>query len=231
MKKVFQLLKWGGLFFASLLRIKNYKIGFSIVLADEIVLDSGAKIGHFNIIICKQLRMGKGAKIGHFNYIHGNDTVFEIKEKARIENRNKFTGLTENRSVCFCLQNEAHIIGSHFFDLSDSITIGKYSCVAGSGTQFWTHSFFIDSKGKAVKVVGEICIGNCCYIGAKSCVLLGTTITDNVTVGAMSCVSKSLNNSGFYYSQPLRYSSQSVEDKIANLGNPILTTPLDIYKK
>lgn len=75
------------------------------------------------------------------------------------------------------------------------ISIGKNTTIAG-GVELVTHD---NSVSKVIEnttdLFGKIIIGNNCFIGAKSVVLYGVTIADNVIVAAGSVVTRSINES------------------------------------
>lgn len=221
---------------ASLFRIRRYKVGFSLILADEIMLEDGAKIGHLNCIICRKLVMKKNASIGKLNFIKGNiDLVME--ERADINMQNKITSILRNelkrgRSELH-LKYHAKIGVGHMIDMTDSITIGENSMIAGAGSQLWTHGFYFSKEGdKVSRIDGEITIGNNCYIGARCVICAGVSIPAATTIGANSCVSKSLEKSGLYVSQSLRYIEFDPDVAIERFGSPKdCVNGVNIYKK
>lgn len=62
--KIFKIYKSWGCFLASFFRLRKYRIGLSLILANRIELSEGVKIGHFNIIIVDKLVMKKNSSIG-----------------------------------------------------------------------------------------------------------------------------------------------------------------------
>lgn len=231
MKKIIRILKWGGVVFANIFT-RKYNIGFSLVLADELLLEKGIVIGHFNYISVHKLSMKKGAKIGKLNRIKGNIDV-ELDEKAFFDHKIVANGPNKilpvkGRSKLY-LGKGAHIVKG-LLNLSDSIYIGNNSTIAGSGSEFWTHSFYI---GKELsRVDGSIRIGDNCYIGSKCIFMPGIYVADNITVGAGSCVAKSLLDKGTYVNQALRFIPISTDEAILKYGEPICSIgSCKIYKK
>lgn len=125
---------------ASLMRIKKYRVGFSLMLCNEIHLAEGASIGHLNIIIVDRLIMGKDARIGHLNFIKGG---FDLRmvEKASIHLQNKITRiLSLHGNYCKAtldMKYHAKIGVKHLLDMTRNISIGENSMLAGSDTQIW----------------------------------------------------------------------------------------------
>ena len=221
----------GGVIISNLLT-RKYKIGFSIVLADELILEDGVSIGHFNFINVHKLVMRKGSIIGKMNRIKGNIDV-ELEEKAFFDHKIIASGPKQvpkgkKRSLLH-LGKRTHIVCG-LLNLSDSIYIDDYSTIAGSGSEFWTHSFYI---GKELsRVDGGIYIGKNCYIGSRCIFMPGIKVADNITIGAGSCVSKSLKEKGTYVNQALRYIPISADEAILKYGVPICQIgSCKIYRK
>lgn len=73
------------------------------------------------------------------------------------------------------------------------ISIGENTTVAGN-VEFVTHDNSISKViPNATDLYGEIRIGNNCFIGARSVLMYGVTIADNVIIAAGSVVTKSVN--------------------------------------
>ncbi len=74
------------------------------------------------------------------------------------------------------------------------ITIGTGTTIAGN-VEFVTHDNSISKVlSDTTDLFGKIIIGNNCFIGARSVILYGVTIADNVIVAAGSVVTKSIND-------------------------------------
>ena len=75
------------------------------------------------------------------------------------------------------------------------ISIGKNTTIAGN-VEFVTHD---NSISKVIPyysdLFGNITIGKNCFIGARSVIMYGVSISDNVIVAAGSVVTKSINQS------------------------------------
>lgn len=119
--------------------------------------------------------------------------------------------------------NERAKIGvKHLLDMTDSIIIGHDSMLAGADTQIWTHNFFFSAHTtKIAREDASVRIGNNCYIGARCTITAGVDIGDAITVGANSCVTKSLRKQGLYVGQGLRYLEFNPDEKISNMGEPV----------
>ena len=91
---------------------------------------------------------------------------------------------------------KSELSGKHFFDVSNSITIGDNVVIGGFNSVFWTHGYDFNRNFKT----GPIKIGNNIFIGSHSSITHGVEIGNNITIGTRSVINKSLLNSGFYAS-------------------------------
>lgn len=93
-------------------------------------------------------------------------------------------GGTGTHINCNIAVNEPHLI-----------SIGEGTTVAGN-VEFVTHDNSISKViPNCTDLFGRITIGNNCFIGARSVIMYGVTIADNVIVAAGSVVTKSVNES------------------------------------
>ena len=170
-----------------------------------------------------------GGKIQHLNLIKGDFSIFI--NKACIGNQNKISSSCKAyHDVTLELHEYSHVTAGHLLDMTDSIDIGKRTTLAGAGTQIWTHSFLRSKElGKNVRIDAPVRIGEWCYIGARCNIMLGVSIANEVTVGAQTVIAKSLEKSGTYVGQGLRYIDTNYKNRIMNLGAPVHNN--NIYRK
>ena len=184
-------------------------------------MSKGSSIGHFNVIKCKSLDLGKNAKIGHLNMIKGYLELI-MDSDATIVNCNRMISLRKSKTYQLPKSNMrsgAKIVSRHFFDLTSNIEIGERSNFAGAYSRCWTHSFLYGKK-KHVRLDGDIIIGQDCYIGASCILLPGISIGNNITLGAGTTCSKSIEKQGLYVSSSLKYIAFDADERIASLGEP-----------
>ena len=152
--------------------------------------------------------MKKRARINKLNYIHG-DMDLLLGEDSDIFKANRIFGepISNHYSrPTLILGENARMGSSHLLDMCDNITIGDNSMLAGTESQIWTHSFYFSKDGKKTyRVDSPVEIGHNCYIGARCVMSPGAIIPNSTTIGANVCVSKPLERSGLYVSQPLRF--------------------------
>lgn len=191
------------------------KIGFSLILVDNLELASKAKIGHFNIIKIPKIKFNELAYIGHFNFINGPFSLLFDKQGA-IGNSNNVTrapnGVTYGEAI-LKIGELGKITARHKIDMTRSISIGDFSTIAGAGSQIWTHGYIHAQQGAdRVRIDGEVIIKDNVYIGAMSVINAGITIKNGITVGSNSTVSKNLTEKGMYVSQKLRFIEKNIDD-------------------
>lgn len=192
------------------------KIGFSFLLADRIELHSSSRIGHFNFIKTTSLKMGENSRIKYFNIIKGRFNT-DLHPKAVINQFNKITSRLDNERESTLKVGYNSIIGvKHIIDLTHNIEIGQNSILAGARSQIWTHGFYHPSdRIDHWRIDGEVRIGDNVYVGSSCIIIAGCVIADNITIGAGCVVSKSLNCSGLYVNQPLRFIDFKPEESIS----------------
>lgn len=200
---------------------KKCHIGFSIIMAEKLFLEDNTYIGHFNIIKTKEVHIA--GKIRHLNLICGR-FIFRVEGEAWIDSQNKITGsnIDEKITNSFIMRRKSSIIVHHIFDVTDNIIIGERTCIAGYGSQIWTHSFVFGTTNKAAQISKPVEIGGNCYIGSGCVLCPGVYIADNIVVGSHTTVSKDLRIRGLYVSQGNRfipYDSDAAINQIEQNGS------------
>src|ERR1700730_8757071 len=124
--------------FPSKMKILVYRHVLGFDVSDD------ARIG-FSLIVCQNLIMGSGAVIGHMNVIRGNMTL-QMKSKACIGQFNWITsGNTDPRYLQgfdrhseLILGEESSITSRHVLDCTDRIEIGRFTTFAGYNSTILT---------------------------------------------------------------------------------------------
>ncbi len=224
------------MFFRNRDRICNSaRIGFSWVNVENLTMHNGARIGNFNFIDCDRLELHKESQIHSLNVIKGPISII-ISCKAQIGKRNIVTrsamGVVWGDSYLKIGYN-SKITAGHKLDLTQSISIGRNSIIAGLGSQLWTHGYVHKRNGERYRVDGSIDIGENVYIGSSVIINSNVKISNNITVGSGSSVSKNLTLSGMYVSMPLRYiekDNYSVSDNLLLVDDPNLCEKVYVKK-
>lgn len=187
---------------------RQARLGFSLVLADRLVLQGSARIGHLNLLRLRRLVMRQGAYLGRGNIIHGPISV-SLADCAAIGNNNKIVrgprGMVTSGPACLRLGELAKITAEHRLDCTTSVSMGAFSTMAGTSCELWTHGYVHDQSGPGrYRIDGPVRIGHNVYIGSASIITAGVTIADGVIIGAGTTVARSLMEPGLYVSAGLR---------------------------
>lgn len=158
-----------------------------------------AKTAHIGIayIYPKHLRMDDKATIKNFNIAINLDTII-LEKNSLIDRNNWITGFPigtnspffqqeKNRISSLILQENSVITKKHHFDCTNTISIGKYTTIAGYNSQFLTHSVNIYTNKQESK---PIHIGNYSFISTNVTVLGGSNIPNYSVVGAGAVLNK-----------------------------------------
>lgn len=195
----------------------NGRIGFSIVFADELVIEKNASIGHLNLLLANRIVMKEGARIKFLCAFKGVMNVI-LKEHSTIGKQNKISNLLYNDKITtFELGKKSTVSCGSFIDLSRDVIIGDNSCLAGIGTQVFTHSFMHQEGEPNTKVMAPVYIGKNVYIGTRCIITSNVRITDNVVVGAGVTVSRSIIEPGTYVQAPLVKLQIDVKEKLKKM--------------
>jgi len=187
---------------------RRARIRLSLVLVDRLALDADARIASFSVLACRRVVMRAGAAIGGLNLVRGPLDLW-LDARAAIGNRNVITRAEHPVSygtAQFHLGEHSKLTSGHRVDCMQSVRLGRFSTIAGAGSQLWTHGYAHAATGLArARVDGRIRIGDNVYVGSQCCLSAGITIGDAVTVGGHSSVASDLLAPGLYVSQPLRH--------------------------
>jgi serine acetyltransferase len=152
---------------------RGAKIGYSIFLTRQIVLEDGAFIGHLNLFKgAERIQLDPYAAIGHLNWVTGlarDDHIFYHAEP--------------DRNPILLLKEHAAVTSRHYIDCSNKVEIGAFSIVAGVRSQILTHGIEI---GESHQATAPVLIGGYCFIGTGSIILKGSSLAAYCVVGAGS---------------------------------------------
>tara|TARA_B100001540_G_scaffold301036_1_gene307070 strand:- start:2897 stop:3568 length:672 start_codon:yes stop_codon:yes gene_type:complete len=183
----------------------SFRAGPFFYFKGQITSQGKSRIGVGNVIACNEVRL-KDARIGHFNVLSGNLNLL-LKSDALIGNFNKIKrGRVFKKEVpsTLIMSDWSQITGHHYLDLACNISLGANVVVGGRSSQFWTHGFCHLDKGKLrVMVMGDIEIGEGCYVGSACLFNPGVKIADEVNIGAGAIISKDINEQGLVTAAPL----------------------------
>ena len=159
-------------------------IGYSWISVESLKLGDGAYIGHLNMIKNLEcLTMGSKSRIGHQNIIN-----------AAPKNDINYCGV--DRRTEFLLGEGATITRKHFIDCTDVVAIGKFTTMAGYGSEILTHSINIESNRQSCSPVS---IGDYCLLGSRVELLQNSKLPSYCVLGACSLLNKSFEDEYLLY--------------------------------
>lgn len=194
------------------------RIGLSVIRSQSIKLGRGARIGHFNFVSVPVLWMGRFARMRHMNRISGTFSM-RVGAEGFLGSRNE---IISGRNLPGPVYSRRCLIGPKaeittfvFIDVCDSVSLHANTVLAGRGIQIWTHGFVHRiGGGKRELVRGPVRIGRNCYIGTMTCINYGIAISDDITVGSLSSVAKSLTEPGVYVGSRLRFIDKTPDQRL-----------------
>ena len=99
-------------------------------------------------------------------------------------------------------------------DGSGGLEIGDY-CSISSGVQIYTHETvnWALTGGKAKYIHKPVRIGNCCFLGSMSVIIMGVEIGDHSLIGANSFVNKNIPKNSIAFGSPAKVVGKSKIEK------------------
>lgn len=168
--------------------VLTHLLGYSI--------DKTARIG-YSLILPQQLKMGLGARIGHLNVCKPGVELLQCGVRASIGNLNWISGSPVRSSGHFAHQvdrrpelivgDDAAVSNRHLIDCTNTVTIGRFSTLAGYRSQLLTHSIDLYSCRQSS---APIRIGDYCFVGTACVLLGGSVLPDYCVLGAQSLLNK-----------------------------------------
>lgn len=164
---------------------KSAHIGLSFVLSDKLVMKEKATIKSFTVVKnINNLEIGYNSRINSLNWITG----INYKRKAFIYDKDAYCEMV--------IGDNTRITPRHSFDCNGGIYIGNFTTIAGSGTQFLSHSVDVFSNKQTA---GPIRVGDYCFV-STSCILLKNSQLPSYSVLAAGAIlNKFYSQSNFLY--------------------------------
>jgi acetyltransferase-like isoleucine patch superfamily enzyme len=165
-------------------------IGLSLIVCRNLVLESGAAIGHMSVVTGDvTVHMKARSSIGQFNWITGGNADPRYFEGC-------------DRHPELVLGEESSITSRHIMDCTGGITIGRFTTISGYRSVFLTHGIDYRTSKQDCK---PIVIGDYCLVGSNVTVLMGAAIANRTIIGAGSSVVKSIDGElGMWAGVPAR---------------------------
>ena len=162
------------------------RIGWAWVFPERLVMEAHTSIGH--LTVCKNialLHLHTHSLIGRGNWITG----FPPRASPHFAEEN-------DRKPELIIGEHSAITHRHLIDCTNSITIGRFTTVAGFQSQMLTHSIDLAvSRQRSA----PIRIGDYCFLGTNSVLLGGSALPDYCVLGAKSLLNKSFTETHQLY--------------------------------
>jgi acetyltransferase-like isoleucine patch superfamily enzyme len=162
------------------------RIGFSWIFPTRLIMEEGSQIG--TLTVCK------------------NIALLHVKAHASIGNGNWITGFPLGSSPHFAHEQDRQpqlIVGEHsaithrhLIDCTNSVTIGKFTTMAGFQSQILTHSIDLEKNRQSSAPVR---IGDYCFVGTNCVLLADSVLPDFCVLGAKSLLNKAFSESHQLY--------------------------------
>jgi len=162
------------------------RIGFSWIAPSRLIMEEGARIDH--LTVCKNidlLHLKAHASIGRGNWITG----FPLGPSQHFAQE-------KDRQPELIVGEHSAITHRHLIDCTNSVTIGRFTTVAGFQSQIITHTIDIRLSRQTSAPVR---IGEYCFVGTNSVVLGGSALPDFCVLGAKSLLNKTLTETHQLY--------------------------------
>lgn len=162
-------------------------IGLSFIAPKVLILEEGAKIGHFNVAVnLDKIHLGRNSVIGRANWITGFPTGTDSLHFAH----------DKLRKSELIVGYESSITKNHHIDCTHQIRIGNFVTIAGYSSQFLTHSIDLYQNKQDSH---PILIGDYCFISTKVIVLGNTILPDNSVLTAGALLNKKFEQQWMLY--------------------------------
>ncbi len=159
-------------------RLLGYRIeagaslGLCFIQAVDVSLGAGSRVRHFTIIRnIARLDLSARARFGTFNWIFG-----------MVGPSTHFDRETDRRSA-LVFEDDSAITSRHIIDCTDTVTLGRFSTVAGFRSQILTHGIDISVPRQSCAPVR---IGPYALIGSGCIVLKGSVLPEGTVLAAGS---------------------------------------------
>jgi acetyltransferase-like isoleucine patch superfamily enzyme len=171
------------------------RIGFAWVAPTRLVMEEASEIGH--LTVCKSidlLHLKAHATIGRGNWITG----FPLGLSPHFAEEN-------NRRPELILGEHSAITHRHLIDCTNSVTIGRFTTMAGFQSQILTHSIDLERNRQTSAPVQ---IGDYCFVGTNSVLLPGSVLPSYSVLGAKSLLNRAFSETYHLYggvpAQPIK---------------------------
>ena len=153
------------------------RIGFAWIAPTRLIMEEGTAIGQ--LTVCKNidlLHLKAHATIGRGNWITG----FPLGPSPHYAEE-------KDRRPELILGEHSAITHRHLIDCTNSVTIGRFTTMAGFQSQILTHSIDLQRNRQSSAPVQ---IGDYCFVGTNSVFLPGSALPSYSVLGAKSLLNR-----------------------------------------
>ena len=155
---------------------KTARIGFSVILADELIMDEKASIKGLTIIQnINRVKIGYNSRINSLNYITG----MNMRHKKFLYDEGAYCQLV--------IGDNSRITTRHTIDCNGGVYIGNFTTVAGYRTTFLSHSIDVHS---CRQTAGPIEVGDYCFVGTSCIFVKNSKLPSYSVLAAGSVINK-----------------------------------------
>jgi acetyltransferase-like isoleucine patch superfamily enzyme len=138
-------------------------IGLSLLDAQQVDLEEGTHIGHFNLILrVGHLQAAPHARVGLCNIIRGGERVslgaYSTVMRFNVLNAIPDHDCSTHPVSILELGDGAIVVSGHRVDFTDQVRIGRNVILGGRNSSLWTHNR---------QETGPITIEDFCYLGSE----------------------------------------------------------------
>ena len=163
------------------------KIGMAWVFPRNLVMGANSKIDHFTVAVnLDKIEMEANTRIGRSNWITGFSTYSESKHFSH----------QEDRKAELLMKESSNVTKRHHLDCTNTITVGRFSTIAGYQSQLLTHSIDI-MEGRQDSA--PITIGDYAFVSTNVVILGGAALPSYSVLGAKSLLNKKYEDEWMLY--------------------------------
>ncbi|HYW73760.1 MAG TPA: hypothetical protein VE961_22245 [Pyrinomonadaceae bacterium] len=172
---------------------KRVRFGFSIIDAQECVIEDDVSFGHFNLVVgVRKLSIGDHVRVGHLNVIRGGDEV-RVGRYSDIIRFNEINSIPDPEVVNpvdprLIVGPGTIITAGHKIDFTDRVEIGRRTIIGGRNSSLWTHNR---------QRTQPISIGDFAYVGSEVRLAPGAAIPPRCVVGIGSVIVGKIDAEGW----------------------------------
>lgn len=188
-------------------------------------LAAGCRIG-FSLVLARQVALAPGARIGHMNVVKGLDRL-ELDEQASIGRGNWISAYPKGAGAHFAhlpdrrpqlvLHAHSALTNRHIVDCTDSVTLGAFCTFGGFRSQVLTHSINVEMGRQHCMPIE---FGAYSFVGTGVIVLGGARLPDYSVLGAGAVLSRAFEQTHTLYAGNPAVARKQIPAEAAYFSRP-----------